>query len=93
MAKTKKKRRLEGEDEEPDALGLALQQKRKPKAPRLADDESPSLYHEDLGTEGVKQKKTQSWLSGGNFEIKVTKDEKKRRRERQVRFRGQDGNC
>ena len=51
--------------------------------------EAPSLYTQDIGSEGIKTKPVQ--LSGpghnNNFNVVETKDEKRRRRQRMVRER------
>jgi hypothetical protein len=75
--KSKKRRLVESQDEsEPDFLGAALSKTRK-------SHEIPTLYKEDLGNQGLKSKRDLT-VAEVSFEIRLTKDEKRRRKERQV---------
>lgn len=77
--KAKKRKLLESHDKvEPDFLGAALKKTRKSES-----NDIPALYFQDLGDKGIKTKRD-STVSGASFDISLTKDEKRRRKERQV---------
>lgn len=74
----KKRKLLESHDEvEPDFLGAALKKTRKSES-----NEMPTSY-EDLGDKEIKTERD-STVTGASFDISLTKDEKRRRKERQV---------
>jgi hypothetical protein len=78
--KSKKRKFVESQDEsEPDFLGAALSKTRKRKS-----SEIPTLYKEDPGDQGLKSKRDFTVVEA-SFEIRLTKNEKQRRKERQVR--------
>jgi hypothetical protein len=76
--KSKKRKQSGGE---PDFLGMALSASRKRKP---NEDGVPTLFKEDVGDAGLKTKRD-STREGSNFDIRLTKEEKRRRKERQVR--------
>ena len=74
--KSKKRKLLESHEEaEPDFLGEALKKTRK-----IEFNEIPTLY--DPGNKGIN--KRDSTGAGASFDISLTKDERWRRKERQV---------
>eukprot|EP00544_Gedaniella_sp_CCMP2646_P011792 CAMPEP_0202483408 /NCGR_PEP_ID=MMETSP1361-20130828/2655_1 /ASSEMBLY_ACC=CAM_ASM_000849 /TAXON_ID=210615 /ORGANISM="Staurosira complex sp., Strain CCMP2646" /LENGTH=400 /DNA_ID=CAMNT_0049111649 /DNA_START=229 /DNA_END=1428 /DNA_ORIENTATION=+ len=77
--KSKKRKQSGGE---PDFLGMALSASRKRKP---NEDGVPTLFKEDVGDAGLKTKRD-STREGSNFDIRLTKEEKRRRKERQMRF-------
>jgi hypothetical protein len=73
------------DDVEPDGLDMELRASSAKCRQSQKLDKMPVLYKECLGDEGIKVKNTSGWFSQGNsFKVKVTKDEKKRRKEREV---------
>jgi hypothetical protein len=51
-------------------------------------DEIPPLYKEDLGVEGIKKQRTVIPTPLATFELPMTLEERKRRKERKVRGAG-----
>jgi len=76
------------DDVEPDGLDMELRASSAKCRQSQKLDKMPVLYKECLGDEGIKVKNTSGWFSqaGNSFKVKVTKDEKKRRKEREMRF-------
>jgi hypothetical protein len=71
---------------EPEGLDIALGSASKKSRKSPTQEETPSLYKESLGSEGIKMKDTSTWASqaANSFKVKVTKQEKQRREEREV---------
>jgi hypothetical protein len=76
--KNQKRKKRKAVDEEPDFLGMALSKTRKRKTNNV-----PTLFKEDIGDAGIKTKRVNSH-AGSSFDIRLTKEEKRRRKERQV---------
>ncbi len=77
--KSKKRKQAGGE---PDVLGMALSASRKRKPGN--EEGVPTLFKEDVGDAGLKTKR-ESTREESNFDLRLTKEEKRRRKERQVR--------
>lgn len=73
--KNQKKKKRKAVDEEPDFLGMALSKTRKRQTNNVS-----TLFKGDAG---LKTKRANSH-AGGSFDIRLTKEEKRRRKERQV---------
>jgi hypothetical protein len=84
-SKKNKREKRSNLDVEPEGLDMALGSASK-KSRKSTTQESPSLYTESLGFEGIKVKDTSAWASqaANSFKVKVTKQEKQRREEREV---------
>lgn len=78
--KTKKRKKVHGE---PDLLGMALSACRKR---NKSNDQVPTLFKEDVRGAGLKTKRD-SPREGSSFDMRLTKEEKRRRKERQVRVK------
>jgi hypothetical protein len=81
--KNKKSKKRKQVVEEPDFLGMALSASRK----RSKSNDVPTLFKEDLGDAGLKTKRD-STREESSFDICLTKEEKRRRKERQVHTLG-----
>ena len=54
------------------------------KTSKLHSTEMPALYTEDLGVEGTKESRTQSFPTENTFHLPLTHQELERRQDRQV---------
>lgn len=81
--KNKKSKKRKHAGGEPDVLGMALSASRKRKPGN--EDGVPTLFKEDVGDDGLKTKRDSTTREGSSFDIRLTKEEKRRRKERQVR--------
>lgn len=85
--KNKREKRSSFDDNaEPEGLDMALGSASKKSRKSPTQEETPLLYKENLGSEGIKVKDASAWASqaANSFKVKVTKQEKQRREEREV---------